>query len=81
MKKTLMQFVTAFKAAARRLGRFQTAVVLTIAYFLILCPVGLILRLFGWDPLEAGSRKRERSTNWRKAPEGGSSPEALHRQS
>jgi hypothetical protein len=65
----LTNCVAALKTAARRFGRFQTAVILAIAYFLILCPFGLVMRWFGWDPLEAAARKRDKPSNWKKAAE------------
>ena len=38
-------------AFARVLGRVNTAIFLSLAFFLVLAPLGLVLRLFGRDEL------------------------------
>lgn len=40
----------------KALGWLNSRVLLTLMFFLIFAPAGLIARLFGWDPLE---RKRQ----------------------
>jgi hypothetical protein len=39
-------------AAAAVLGAFNTRILLTVAYYLVITPVGLILRVAGRDPLD-----------------------------
>jgi hypothetical protein len=41
----------AWLALAKALGRVNSAVFLTITFFLVLTPLGLVLRLFGRDEL------------------------------
>jgi hypothetical protein len=77
----LTKCVTALKTAARRVGRFQTAVILAVTYFFILCPVGLFMRLFGRDPLEAAAGKHDKPSNWKKTAEDKAPLRSLRRQS
>ncbi len=81
MKKVLGRIWTGWKRFAHAFGRFQTAVILTITYFVVLAPVGLLFRVFGWDPLEGSARARNKSSNWKKLPEGRPDPQSLRRQS
>lgn len=81
MKKFARKVWNGWKKIALKIGRFQTALFLSIFYFLILVPVGLIFKLFGWDPLEAGKPKRKRSSNWKAVSQDEPDLEALRRQS
>lgn len=65
MKKVLKQIWAGWKQFARLVGRVNTVILLTLFYFLILSPLGGIMRLFGWSPLESESRFRRRGSNWR----------------
>lgn len=65
MKKFARKVWNGWKKIALKIGRFQTALFLSIFYFLILVPVGFVFKLFGWDPLETRRPKRERSSNWK----------------
>jgi hypothetical protein len=49
-----------FKVIARIIGNFQSRVLLTLFYFVILAPFGLGVRLFG-DPL---GLKRQHRSHW-----------------
>ena len=64
MKKVLTKAWEAWKRLARKIGRFQTAVILTLFYFLILSPIGGVMRLFGWNPLQSRFRDPKQLTNW-----------------
>ena len=57
---------TIFRAVTTAL----TAVLLTVFFYLIVFPIGLLLRLFGKDPM--GKRfDREKATYWVEVPEDG----------
>lgn len=47
---------------ARAIGVVNTAVLLSILYWLIVVPLGLVLRLLGKDPLNL--RRGSRTTRW-----------------
>jgi hypothetical protein len=47
---------------AHVLGWFNTRVLLSAMFFLILTPVGLILRVAGWDPL--GRWRKKDTSGW-----------------
>jgi hypothetical protein len=53
-------------AVARVMGRVNTAVFLSLVFFLVLTPLGLAFRLSGRDEL---SRRRRRQTGWVPYPE------------
>ncbi len=53
-------------AFSRLLGRVNTAVFLSVVFFLVLTPLGLAFRLSGRDEL---SRRRRRGTGWVPCPE------------
>ncbi len=78
----LLRITWAFwKKAAMKVARFQTAMVLTLLYFAVLAPLGLLLRLFGWDPLQVGSRHRKQATNWKQVRTAEPELDSLRRQS
>lgn len=54
-----------WKKFAHIIGKFNTKLFVTIFYFLIISPVGLLFRLFGWDPLDNSFKKEEISSNWK----------------
>lgn len=81
MKKVLSGIWAAWKRAAHVVGRFQTRVIITLFYCLILSPVGLLMRLCGWDPLESRKSKAARGTNWKAVKDGEPDHESLRRQS
>ncbi|MFH1374249.1 MAG: hypothetical protein ABII79_10675 [bacterium] len=70
-----------WKKIALTVARFQTKLLLTLFYFLVLSPLGGLFRLFGWDPLQAQSRCLKKASNWK--PTDGRQPdlEKLRRQS
>jgi len=49
--RTLVIPNKAWMALARLLSLITTPVILGAAFFLLLLPIGVIKRLFGWDPL------------------------------
>lgn len=48
------------------LGWFNTRILLTLVYFVVMTPTGLAMRLIGRDPLDR--RLRDRSSYWRDKP-------------
>ncbi len=48
---------------AQKIGKFQSRIILTLAYFVIVLPFGLGVRLFG-DPLRIRRRSLHAQTNW-----------------
>lgn len=53
----------AWMALADVLSFVSTRVILAVVYFLVLTPIGVIKRLFGWDPLHRRAPKSE--SYWR----------------
>src|ERR1044071_6349252 len=49
----------AWMALAEVLSFISTRIILAIVYFLVLTPIGVIKRLFGWDPLHRREYARE----------------------
>ena len=71
-----------WKPIARKIGRGQTIVLVFVFYWLILTPIGAIMRLFGWDPLRARQfRSHKAHTNWQKVSESQPNAESLRHQS
>lgn len=64
-----------------KIGRFQTALLLTVFYFLVVAPMGAVLRLCGWDPLQSGLRHRRKGTNWKPVKDSRPDLASLRRQS
>jgi len=48
---------------AKKIGKFQSRVVLTVVYFVIVLPFGLGVRLFA-DPLRIRRRSAQEHSNW-----------------
>ncbi|MEW6051808.1 MAG: SxtJ family membrane protein [Candidatus Zixiibacteriota bacterium] len=65
MKNLLRKLWDRWKRLAHRIGRFQTGVILTLVYFLVISPWGILMRLFGWDPLETRQSYLRKPTNWK----------------
>ncbi len=81
MKWLLRKIWSGWKTVALKVARFQTAVLLTLFYFVILVPLGLVFRLFGWDPLEARRKHLNKATNWKTIVSGELSLKGMRRQS
>lgn len=81
MKKVLAGLWAGWKRIAHVIGRFQTRVIITIFYGLILSPLGFVMRACGWDPLEVGRRHARRGTNWKPVVDSEPEAESLRRQS
>ena len=62
MKAILTRIWDLWKKFARSLARIQTQILLTLFYFLIFVPFGLIMKLFRADPLAIRPKNR---SNWR----------------
>jgi hypothetical protein len=48
---------------ARKIGKFQSRIVLTVVYFVIVLPFGVGVRLLG-DPLRIRRRSTQTQSNW-----------------
>lgn len=48
---------------AQKIGKFQSRVILTLVYFVVVLPFGLGVRLFG-DPLRIRRRATHKESNW-----------------
>jgi hypothetical protein len=60
---TLGPVYRGWMAFGMRLGTIVSSILLTIAYFLVVMPVGLLMRLTGTDPLDRTVR-RDAATYW-----------------
>ena len=81
MKKFFKNIWARWKKIAHVIGRFQTKVLVTVFYFLIISPIGLIMRAFGWDPLEVRRSKAGRNTNFKAIEQPEPDIESMRRQS
>lgn len=81
MKKFLKTVWEGWKKAAHRIGRFQTMLLITLFYFLVIAPLGMTFRLFGWDPLETKGFKSSKQSSWKKIISKSHEYESLKRQS
>jgi hypothetical protein len=81
MIEVLKKIWSGWKWATHRFARFQTLVLLTLFYFLILVPVGAVFRLFGWDPLRTSRRQLSKGTNWQAVKEKQPDLKSMHRMS
>ena len=68
-----------FTKVAHAIGWFNTRVILVLVYYLILTPIGLIMKLFRKDPLNRRLDKNAQ-TYWIKRTHFASSKEALEKQ-
>lgn len=67
-----------WKRFAHFIGRVNTEIILFLFYFLIFVPFGLILKLFGHDPLK---KKIKGSSNWQDVKIGEFAPDRASHQS
>jgi hypothetical protein len=79
MKRFLKKLWEGWKRFAHAFGRVQTVILLSVFYILILCPLGLLFRLFGWDPLRSRPSRARRGTNWRDTTNGEPDLESMRR--
>lgn len=70
-----------WKVIAHIIGKFNTKVILTLAYFLIISPIGAIFRLFGWNPLDKLSKNDKAISNWKEIENKEPDIQSLKRQS
>jgi len=75
----LKPFFIVFTKVAHAIGWFNTRVILAIVYYLILTPIGLVMRLFGKDPLNRRVDKTK-ETYWTPKPAPVSLKESLEKQ-
>jgi hypothetical protein len=55
------------------LGWVNTRVILTLIFYLVFTPIGLVMRIFGKDILEAGPGKTK-NTYWKKKDQSRGNP-------
>ena len=61
--RSLPPVYRAWMAFGMKLGTFVSTILLTAAYFVVVAPVGLIMRLTGTDPLDRAVR-RDAASYW-----------------
>ena len=81
MRKTISILWQVWKRFAHRVARIQTAILVTIFYFLVLTPIGLVAHLFGWDPLCRRAFSSDAVTNWKPVSQPEPDSESLRHQS
>ena len=81
MKEFFKNIWQKWKIIAHAFGRFQTRLLVTIFYFLVISPIGLIMKLFGWDPLKTKKSKVNAGTNWQTIINGDPDLVSIKRQS
>ncbi len=81
MKKFLKKVWESWKKVAHRIGRFQTMLLISLFYFLVIAPLGLLFRLFSWDPLETKGFESSKQSNWKKLDSKSHQLESLKHQS
>jgi len=81
MKNLLKKAWKGWKKIAHRIGRFQTMLLISLFYFLVIAPLGFLFRLFGWDPLETKGFKSSKQSNWKTFDSKSHEFESLKRQS
>lgn len=81
MKKVLLKIWSGWKKIAFKIARFNTIILTSLFYLLLLAPMGAVMRLFGWDPLQSSRRRFEGKTNWKIIEDGEPTIESMHHQS
>ena len=81
MKKFFQNIWNGWKRIALKIGRINTVILLTVFYFLILAPTGLIFKLFGWDPLNSSKKSGLSKSNWKEIRDQKPDINSLFRQS
>lgn len=81
MQKVLIRLWDRWKRIAHAIGRFQTRLLLSLFYFLVISPLGLLMRLFRWDPLATSPRKAAHPSNWKPVADPEPDLDSLRRQS
>jgi hypothetical protein len=74
-----IRFFRVWMKFAEALGWVMTRVILTVFFYLLLTPYGLVSRLFREDPLDL-SWKRRKPSYWIDKPASASGPERYERQ-
>ena len=65
MKKVLSKIWSGWKKIAFKIARFNTIILTSLFYLVLLAPMGAVMRLFGWDPLQSSRRHFDSKTNWK----------------
>ncbi len=68
-----------FTKVTHAIGWFNTRVILILLYYLLLTPIGLIMRLFGKEPLDRKIEK-EKESYWIQRAVVKAAPESLEKQ-
>ncbi|KAA3631247.1 MAG: hypothetical protein DWP97_13655 [Calditrichaeota bacterium] len=80
MKQFFKNIWEKWKVIAHKIGQFNTKVIVTVIYFLMISPLGALFRLFGWNPLDH-SFHSDKNTNWKDVQKQNPDFESLKRQS
>ncbi len=81
MKSTALSIWRVVKRSMHAIGRFQTILIVTSFYLIVLSPIGSIMQLFGFDPLEKSRRSQGRASNWKDIDDKAPTINSLKRQS
>jgi len=81
MPEVLRKLKNAWFGFARKFVRVQTVIILTLFYFLIIAPAGLVMTLLGWDPLDRRAFQRQVKSNWKQTKQNRSETDSLRHQS
>jgi len=80
MKQFFKNIWEKWKIIAHKIGQFNTKIIVTVVYFIMISPLGALFRLFGWNPLDL-SFHSENKTNWKDVQKQNPDIESLKRQS
>ncbi len=62
--RLLLPLCRAWMGLARALGWLNTRLLLTLVFFLMITPIGLLMRVFGHDPMDRRWRRPGRNSYW-----------------
>ena len=79
MKEFLRKLYAAWMAVGKGIGWVVSHVVMTAIYFVVITPIGLVGRLFGYDPLRL-RLKPDAETYWVDRPQVEFNPEQCEKQ-
>ena len=81
MKQFFKNIWEKWKVIAQIIGKFNTKVIISLVYFLIISPLGAVFRLFGWNPLGKFSNSKPQTSNWKTVKDSEPDKKSMSRQS
>jgi hypothetical protein len=72
MRSLLRSAYAGWMVVARKIGWFNSRVILTVVFYLVLTPVGLVRRILGYDPMHRRFELETGSYRVTRAPRPGS---------